>query len=164
MTKQWAIFRELGNGIAPDRSGSKLLLNPDPIRSGFRSRSRLFMTKKFFCSKTVLKISHYETGFRLQEKLPAQQRTLQTFNFFNFFSVFVGDNFGWPIWIRIRKTLPWTTTSCMAGLGELYLIWVGKFVTTNISQVNHISKPTSWVLGFSGFLPGILHPPVEGIS
>jgi hypothetical protein len=40
------------------------------------------------------KLTLLQRTFRLQEKPPVQKRTLQTFNFFNFFSVFVWDNFG----------------------------------------------------------------------
>ncbi len=76
--------------------------------SGSGSRPRFFYDKAIFFYQTVLYVfvNPYK-GQRLQEKLPAEQRTLQTWNlhFFLFRNNCFLTGSGFPVWIRIRKPI-----------------------------------------------------------
>ncbi len=75
--------------------------DPDPYQDFFNDKNHCFFNN---CSTCILKPLH--STFRLLEKHSAQQRTLQTWNFFLFLFGGGGGQF-WsacPIRIRIRNT------------------------------------------------------------
>ncbi len=74
-------------------------LNLDPDKGFIWQQFQLVLLKKYFCSKNALYFSQtHKKDVHISEKSPALQRTLQTWNFFQF--SFFGGSF-WLAWIRI---------------------------------------------------------------